>query len=133
MIFEVYFTQSKDGSLHDEPDELPVEYPEPYKVPAEGVHPYTRMKLDTIPQQDQAMWETQGQVFDRTMEHLSYSDRGLAMLRKLMFENIDRVERGEEPFAVFRDPAHPMLDTKLQAAIDHRAPTGVNTATYTLA
>ena len=122
--------QSKDGSLHDELDELPVEYPEPYKVPAEGAHPFTRMKLDTIPQQDQAMWETQGQVFDRTAERLSFSDRGIAMPRRLMFENI---ERGEEPFAVFRDPARPMLDTKLQAAIDHRAPMGVNTATFTLA
>lgn len=26
-----------------------------------------------------------------------------------------------------------MFDTKLQAAIDHRAPTGVNTPMYTLA
>ena len=132
VIFEVFFEQSKDGSLHDEPAELPVEYPGPYKLPESGIHPHTQMILDTIPQQDQAMWETQGQIVDRTVEHLSFSDRGISMLRKLMFENIDRVERGEEPFAVFRDPAHPMLDTKLQAAIDHRAPTGVNTPTYTL-
>jgi 5,5'-dehydrodivanillate O-demethylase len=132
IIFEAFFHQSEDGSLYDELGELPVDRPGPYKLPEDALHPHARMILDTIPAQDQAMWETQGQIVDRTVEHLSFSDRGIALFRKLVFENIAKVERGEEPFAVYRDPDHAMLDTKLQAAIDHRAPTGINTPTYTL-
>ncbi len=131
VIFEVYFNPTDDGSLVDEDEsELPVTDPGPYKDPPDARHPHARMAMNTVPQQDQAMWETQGPVADRLNEHLSYSDRGVVLLRRTMFENIERVERGEEPFAVYRDPEHPMLDTNLQAALDNRAPQGINTETY---
>ena len=130
VIFEVYFIQNEDGTLEEEPEELPVEYPGPYKVPEDRLHPFTHMNLTTVPMQDQAMWETQGQIVDRSVENLSYSDRGIAMLRELVFENIKRVQEGQEPFAIERDPDHAMIDTNLQAAIDKRPPTGVNTPTY---
>ena len=131
VIFEVFFNPTDDGSLLDEDEsELPVTDPGPYKDPPGAPHPLARMAMDSVPQQDQAMWETQGRTADRVSEHLSYSDRGVVLLRRVMFENIERVERGEEPFAVYRDPDHPMLDTNLQAALENRAPQGINTETY---
>ena len=55
------------------------------------------------------------------------------MFRNQIFENIERVRRGEDPLAVFRDPDHPMIDTNLDHAISHRKPLGINTATYEVA
>ena len=79
------------------------------------------------------MWESQGLVSNRPAEHLSYSDRGVVMFRNQMFENIERVQRGEDPLAVFRDPDHPMIDTNLDHAMSHRKPLGINTPTYEVA
>jgi len=44
---------------------------------------------------------------------LSYADRGVHMLRQLMFEQIERVRQGLDPMGVERDPTHPMIDTNL--------------------
>jgi 5,5'-dehydrodivanillate O-demethylase len=63
--------------------------------------------------QDHMAWETQGPIADRTIEHLSFSDRGVALLRKVMKENIEKVQRGEDPLGVFRDPNHEMINTNL--------------------
>ena len=41
---------------------------------------------------------------DREHEHLVTSDKGVALYHKLIFENIDKVERGEDPMGVIRDP-----------------------------
>ncbi|HLI15856.1 MAG TPA: Rieske 2Fe-2S domain-containing protein [Acidimicrobiales bacterium] len=59
----------------------------------------------TFEVQDQMAWETQGRIADRTKEHLGAGDRGIALLRRMLAEQIDRVERGEEPMALVRDPA----------------------------
>ena len=56
--------------------------------------------------QDRAVWETMGTTVDRSRETLGASDRGVVMYRRMLAEQIDRVERGEEPtVAVVRDPA----------------------------
>lgn len=47
--------------------------------------------------QDRAVWETQGVLSDRTREHLGSTDGGIAIFRRMLAEQIDRVERGEEP------------------------------------
>lgn len=59
----------------------------------------------TFPIQDQMAWETQGRITDRTKEHLGASDRGVAMLRRMLTEQIDLVERGESPMALVWDEA----------------------------
>jgi 5,5'-dehydrodivanillate O-demethylase len=62
-------------------------------------------ELQTFYGQDRIVWETQGVVFDRTIETLGASDRGIVMFRRMLAEQIDRVERGEDPdVAVVRDP-----------------------------
>jgi 5,5'-dehydrodivanillate O-demethylase oxygenase subunit len=62
--------------------------------------------LQTFYGQDRIVWETQGQIFDRSLEVLGASDRGIVMYRRMLMEQIDRVERGEDPtIAVVRDEA----------------------------
>jgi 5,5'-dehydrodivanillate O-demethylase oxygenase subunit len=68
------------------------------------------------------MWETQGVVADRTKEHLGASDKGIALLRKTMFEEIAKVQRGEDPMGVFRDDR--ILDTNFEKSIHMDYPTG---------
>jgi 5,5'-dehydrodivanillate O-demethylase len=67
---------------------------------------------DNVPSQDMTAWIGQGPVSDRTREHLATSDRGVALYHKMLMEQADRVERGEEPMALVRDPAEnePMIN-----------------------
>jgi 5,5'-dehydrodivanillate O-demethylase len=61
--------------------------------------------------QDEMAWIGQGPISDRTAEHLATSDKGVALFHKLLFENVEKVERGEDPIGVIRDPAknHPFI------------------------
>ena len=113
----VGFQPTPDGSIpDDEPEDPPVEYLEPYKDNPGAIHPEAHYTMHTVLAQDHAMWETQGAVTDRTKEHLSYSDRGVVLLRRVLLENIDRVRRGEDPLGVVRDPEHAIIATNLEAA-----------------
>ena len=60
---------------------------------------------DNLNGQDMMVMLSQGEVSDRTLEHLGESDRGVVLYRKVLLEQLDRVERGEEPMGVVRDPA----------------------------
>jgi 5,5'-dehydrodivanillate O-demethylase len=51
------------------------------------------------------MWYTQGEITDREEEHLGYSDKGVIAFRNQLKENLRRVEAGQDPMNVFRDPA----------------------------
>lgn len=55
--------------------------------------------------QDMMVWITQGAITDHRLEHLGESDRGVALYRKTLLEQVERVERGEDPLGVIRDPA----------------------------
>jgi len=55
--------------------------------------------------QDIVAWVGQGRIADRTQENLGASDRGIAMLRRRLFEDIDAVRAGKDPKGVLRDPA----------------------------
>lgn len=68
--------------------------------------PETGRLLDThIMNQDFIAWIGQGRVADRTREHLGESDRGVLMMRKKMFEQIEVVRSGHDPMGTIRDPA----------------------------
>jgi 5,5'-dehydrodivanillate O-demethylase len=54
--------------------------------------------------QDSMAWETQGARTNRTEEHLGAADQGIIELRKLLREQIERVQRGLDPIGVIRDP-----------------------------
>ncbi len=54
--------------------------------------------------QDFVAWMGQGRIADRTKEHLGQSDRGILLMRKRFMEDLKRIERGEDPSGLIRDP-----------------------------
>jgi 5,5'-dehydrodivanillate O-demethylase len=58
---------------------------------------------DYVDGQDIVAWVTQGDIADRTEEHLGTSDLGVITLRRLLLEQIDRVEDGLDPICTYRD------------------------------
>jgi 5,5'-dehydrodivanillate O-demethylase oxygenase subunit len=87
---------SGDGSDLENP---PVEYVKPFKDEDGNFH------LKTFGSQDAMAWETQGPVADRSREHLGVSDRGIALYRRMLREQIALVQSGKEPAGLIRDPA----------------------------
>ncbi len=71
---------------------------------AEVTDPIGRMIDSHIMNQDFVAWVGQGVIADRTREHLGESDRGVLMLRKKMFEQVEVVRAGGDPLGVIRDP-----------------------------
>ena len=54
--------------------------------------------------QDRVAQESQGPIYDRTTEHLAYTDRGVILLRRLYNESIEAIKQGRDPLGVIRDP-----------------------------
>lgn len=96
--FILYSAHKPDGV------ELPPQGSFPnYVVPwldAQGRH-----IVDYVEGQDIMAWVTQGAIPDRSQEHLGKGDAGVILLRKVVFENIEKVARGEDPIGVMRNPA----------------------------
>ncbi|MGA2393887.1 MAG: aromatic ring-hydroxylating dioxygenase subunit alpha [Candidatus Lustribacter sp.] len=85
---------------------------EPYvqeSIPAwEGpvIDPFTgRFISSHIANQDFIAWAGQGRITDRTQEALGISDRGIILMRKQFLDDLKRIERGEDPKGIIRDPA----------------------------
>jgi 5,5'-dehydrodivanillate O-demethylase len=53
--------------------------------------------------QDFIAWVGQGTIADRTREHLGESDRGVILMRKKMFEQLEVVKNGGDPLGTIRD------------------------------
>ena len=58
--------------------------------------------LDFVLAQDLHMWLSQGEIYDRTQEHLGRTDSGIAVMRRQFEEQLGIVEDGGEPMNVFR-------------------------------
>jgi 5,5'-dehydrodivanillate O-demethylase oxygenase subunit len=67
--------------------------------------------------QDIVAWVGQGPVADRTRENLGASDRGVAMLRRQLFDDLDAVAAGRDPKGVLRDP---QANVRIVLPSDHR-------------
>jgi 5,5'-dehydrodivanillate O-demethylase len=98
QVYQFRFSPSKDGSIVQQSGEPPVEYVGTKN--AEG-----DFHLDNFASQDHMAWETQGPIADRSIEHLGEGDRGIIMLRKLLRDQIQAVQNGQDPVGVNRDPA----------------------------
>ena len=70
-----------------------------------------RVFAPNVIRQDEAAWIGQGPISDRTVEHLTTSDKGVALYHNLLLENVGKVERGEDPLGTVRDVAQntPMI------------------------
>jgi 5,5'-dehydrodivanillate O-demethylase len=58
--------------------------------------------LDFVDGGDIMTWVSQGAIADRTREMLVDTDSGVVLLRRLLFEQIDRVRAGEDPLGIVR-------------------------------
>ena len=124
------FFPSENGQVVEN-DEPRVEYIKPYKNPPDALHPFTRFRMDAVQAQDHMAWETQGPVADRTTERLTTSDRGVILLRQVMFREMKKVQERQDPMGIIRDPAkNPFIDTHLMESIaqigEDRAPRADN-------
>jgi 5,5'-dehydrodivanillate O-demethylase oxygenase subunit len=54
-------------------------------------------------EQDRAAQESQGRITDRSIETLGWTDRGIAIFRKMLHEGMDTVAAGGDPLGVLRD------------------------------
>ncbi len=59
--------------------------------------------LDFVLAQDYHMWLSQGEIYDRTQEHLGRTDVPIIVMRQQFEEQLSIVEDGGEPMNVFRD------------------------------
>jgi 5,5'-dehydrodivanillate O-demethylase len=74
-----------------------------YDVPLKGDDGEYLMEYIDI--QDVMVWATQGAIADRTRERLGGTDQGVVLLRNMLKRELAKVERGEDPLGVIRDPA----------------------------
>lgn len=97
QVFRVSFLPTDTD--HSPPD---MEVPLRYSQLKTGTRDYDMTQVSA---QDSMAWETQGPVMDRAHEHLGVEDEGIIELRKMLREQIERVQLGLEPLGVIRDPA----------------------------
>jgi len=89
-------------------------FPPKVEVPRQEVIPYADVPLknekgeyilDYVLGQDMVAWYAQGELVDRSQEHLATCDTCVVAYRKLLQEQIQVVRNGGEPMNVFRNPA----------------------------
>lgn len=97
QVIRVQYTPGTDTKDMDW-DNPPVDYFPPLK------NPDGRYDLRTFTGQDAMAWETEGEIVDRSKELLGVSDRGIALYRKMVSEQIAAVRAGKEPLGLIRDP-----------------------------
>jgi 5,5'-dehydrodivanillate O-demethylase len=87
---------------------------------------------EVINAQDMMMWISQGPITDHSREHLGESDRGVALYRKTLLEELDKVARGEDPRGVVRDPAQntPYIKLPIERTLGYTLTGATASATY---
>lgn len=94
----LYMTYTPDPSLEVPPQEVVPYFEPPWRN--ENGEP----NFSYITAQDELGWWSQGEITDRTREHLGYSDTGIIGYRKMLMEQLDIVEKGDVPMNVFWGP-----------------------------
>lgn len=95
----VYWYHSKRTPPGETPTTTVPMWDNPYASP-EG-----DFLIGNINAQDMMVWITQGPITDHSLEHLGESDRGVALYRRTLVEQVARVERGDDPLGVIRNEA----------------------------
>jgi nitrite reductase/ring-hydroxylating ferredoxin subunit len=65
---------------------------------------YTGIEAVIPAEQDGCATESMGPTYDRTKEHLGYSDRTIIALRRILLKTMRAVQEGKEPSHITRDP-----------------------------
>ncbi len=95
------YTYRAEGA--DVPPHLLTQTPPHYDVPI--MLPNGEFNLDMIDAHDIMAWVTQGPTADRTRETLGNSDRGIVTYRRMLMRELEKVQKGEDPIGILRDPA----------------------------
>jgi phthalate 4,5-dioxygenase len=66
---------------------------------------YSGIKCVIPAEQDACATESMGPIYDRTKEHLGYSDKTIIALRKYLLRAVKAVEEGEDPPHVIKEAA----------------------------
>jgi 5,5'-dehydrodivanillate O-demethylase len=87
---------------------------------------------EKINPQDMMVWISQGPITDHALEHLGESDRGVSLYRKMLLDDIERVERGEDPRGVIRDPAKntPFIELPIEKHVGYSLAGAAASAMY---
>lgn len=75
--------------------------------------------LEMVDSQDIMSWLTQGRIADRTIERLGTTDVGIVAFRKMLVRELDRVEAGEDPLGIVRDPDLRVVELPLEKNKHH--------------
>ena len=110
MQFQYRIPMDDDHTLHIfyETKPLPAGAPPQASVPfwdEKWQNEDGSLYVETVKAQDMMACIAQGDISDRATERLGSSDKGIILYRSLLLEQIEKVERGEEPMGVIRDPA----------------------------
>lgn len=97
--YVIRFYPKKDGTFEQETQGFSGKQPGIYKRQEDAYWGLPSREQDRVAQ------ETQGPITDRSLEHLTESDRGIIMLRKRLREAIDAVAQGRDPEGIVRDPS----------------------------
>jgi 5,5'-dehydrodivanillate O-demethylase len=80
------------------PEDYPISF---YTVPIQDET--GQYITDYVDGQDIMAWASQGEITNRSIEHLGTTDKGIILYRKLVQQQIGRAERGEDTMCVLRD------------------------------
>ncbi len=89
--------------------------------------------IQSVPQQDRAVTETMGPIYDRTKEHLGTSDVVIIQMRRRVLREINALMQGREPLAPFlpetylRRPVSVLMSKEtpfIEGAREHMVPAG---------
>jgi 5,5'-dehydrodivanillate O-demethylase len=73
--------------------------------------------------QDYMAWVEQGPIAQRHLEKLGRSDQGIIQYRRMLLEQLQKAERGEDPMNVFRDPSNNISVELPRERVKHRLTT----------
>lgn len=78
-------------------------------------------RLEILSAQDTMVMITQAPITDHTLENLGESDRGVALYRKTLLEQVEVALRGEDPLGVVRDASTntPWLPLPTESELDY--------------
>ena len=98
----------------------------PWQSPEGGWMP------EKINAQDMMVMISQGPITDHTKENLGEEDRGVALYRKTLLEQVEKVEQGLDPLGVVRDPAKntPFIELPIERRLGYTLTGAQTSATY---
>jgi 5,5'-dehydrodivanillate O-demethylase len=101
----LFYANHHPGGVAEYPEQV---YPTDYEY--EWIDENGKFIVDYIEGQDVMAWVTQGDVTDRSAEHIGKSDIGIIMLRRMFKEQMALVAEGKDPTVAFTREPHERIE-----------------------